>query len=554
MPIFSSGAKDDFPKSEPLDITSGAEPDTNLVSRAIRTGDLVICNDLMQSQPPVARRTRLIERGFKSLLAMPLSIKGRQGALTLASRNINLIGDEEVLLMRDIRSSLMFALAYRETAGAVEYLAYFDALTGLAKRTLFCERLDLALRAAPGPLRNLTIAAFDIHGLANINDSFGRRVGDLLLQRVAERLKRHTDAEERIGYLGGGTFMLCEPGLSATAENIAALLDSTVFGEAFQIEGHMIRVSFLLGVARYPNDGERADMLVQNTEAALKRAKDTGEQYLTYELRMHSEIAERLELEHKLRTALDERQFVLHYQPQVNIASGRIESVEALLRWNDPDHGLVMPAKFLPILEASGLIVPIGAWILERAIADCRRWRGLGLGPVRIAVNISALQLRRRSFVAEVVKLAGDLNGAGYGLDLEITESSLLQDIDATTRKLQELRAAGVRVSLDDFGTGYSSLGLLSRLPVDALKIDRSFISGLPSDPACVALTSSVIQLARAFGLGTVAEGVETIGQMETLRDLRCLQSQGFLYSKPVPLAELELMLVTGISSPGARS
>ncbi len=553
LPVFGSGATDAFPSSVPVEVRQ-TEPDTSLISRAIRTGEISICSDLTQSHPPVSGRAWLIERGFQSLVAMPLNIRGKQGALTLASRDINLIGDEEVLLLQDIRSSLALALAHQESAGAAEYLAYFDALTGLAKRTLFCERFDLALRDAPDLQKSLTIAAFDIHGLANINDRFGRRVGDLLLQRVAERLRRDTDTEERLGYLGGGTFVLFEPGVSASAENIAALLDSTVFGNIFDIEGHSIRVSFLLGVARSPGDGERADVLVQNAEAALKKAKDTGERYLTYELRMHSDIAERLELEHKLRTALDEQQFVLHYQPQVNITSGRIEAVEALLRWQDPDRGLAMPVTFLPTLEASGLIVPVGDWILDRAVADCRRWRTLGLGPVRVAVNISALQLRRRSFVEEVVRIAGNLNHDGYGLDLEITESSLLENGDATTRKLQEVRAAGIRVALDDFGTGYSSLGLLSRLPVDVLKIDRSFISGLPSDAGCVALTSSVIQLASAFGLGTIAEGVETLAQMEKLRELRCLQSQGFLYSPAVPAVELESMLAAGMLSRSAAS
>ncbi len=553
-PTYGSGATGDLPTPAAVEIGNGTEPDTSLVSRAIRTGDIAVCNDLMQSQPPVAGRERLIELGFKSLVAIPLSIAEKQGALTLASRDINLIGDEEILLLQDIRSSLAFALAYHQTASAAAYLSYFDDLTGLAKRGLFCERLDLVLRDTPDPQRSLTIAAFDIHGLAHINDRFGRRVGDLMLQRVAERLRRHSDTEERISYFGGGTFLLVEPGTSASAENIAALLDGAVFGDPFDIEGHSIRVSCLLGVARYPGDGAQADVLVQNAEAALKRAKDTGEQYLTYDLRMHSDIAERLELEHKLRTALDEQQFVLHYQPQVNIASGRIESVEALLRWKDPDGGLVMPATFLPTLEASGLIVPVGDWILERAVTDCARWRRLGLGPVRVAVNISALQLRRRSFVETVVRLAGGLNRAGYGLDLEITESSLLEDIDATTRKMAEVRAAGIRVALDDFGTGYSSLGLLSRLPVDILKIDRSFIRGLPSDPGCVALTSSVIQLASAFGLGTVAEGVETLEQLEKLRELRCLQSQGFLHSKAVPLDELEVMLAGGIPTAGVGS
>jgi diguanylate cyclase (GGDEF)-like protein len=492
-------------------------------------------------------RERLIALGYKSLVAIPLSMQARQGALLLASRATNQVSRREMLLLQDIRSSLAFALQSGEDAGAAKYLAYFDPLTGLAKRTLLCERVDGVLRTLSGPESALTIAAFDIHGLTDINDRFGYRIGDLLLQQVAERLKRNIETQERIGHLGGGTFVLLEPGLSASAENVAALLEGTVFGEPFDIDGNIIRGSFSLGITRYPNDGGCADVLIQNAEAALKRAKEgTGERYLTYEVRMHGEAARRMELEHKLRAALDQQEFVIHYQPIVDVVSGRIQSLEALLRWSQPE-GIVSPAHFLPLLESSGLIVPVGTWVLERAVRDCLRLQSLGLGPVRIAVNISALQLRRRSFVDEVLKVAAGLSGEGYGLDLEITESGLLQDIGATTRKLQRLRAAGIGVALDDFGTGYSSLGLLSKLPVDVLKIDRSFVKGLPRDSASVALTSSIVGLATAFGLGTVAEGVETAEQLAKIRELGCRRWQGYLYSRPVVLDEIEVMLASGV-------
>ena len=543
---FSSGATADLPY-EALELGDGPEGDGSLTSRAIRSGEIEVCNDLSQSQPPIAMRERLLALGYKSLVAIPLNMQARQGALLLASRATNQVSRREMLLLQDIRSSLAFALQSGEDAGAAKYLAYFDPLTGLAKRTLLCERVDGVLRTLSGPESALTIAAFDIHGLTDINDRFGYRIGDLLLQQVAERLKRNIETQERIGHLGGGTFVLLEPGLSASAENVAALLEGTVFGEPFDIDGNIIRGSFSLGITRYPNDGGCADVLIQNAEAALKRAKEgTGERYLTYEVRMHGEAARRMELEHKLRAALDQQEFVIHYQPIVDVVSGRIQSLEALLRWSQPE-GIVSPAHFLPLLESSGLIVPVGTWVLERAVRDCLRLQSLGLGPVRIAVNISALQLRRRSFVDEVLKVAAGLSGEGYGLDLEITESGLLQDIGATTRKLQRLRAAGIGVALDDFGTGYSSLGLLSKLPVDVLKIDRSFVKGLPRDSASVALTSSIVGLATAFGLGTVAEGVETAEQLAKIRELGCRRWQGYLYSRPVVLDEIEVMLASGV-------
>jgi EAL domain-containing protein (putative c-di-GMP-specific phosphodiesterase class I) len=282
---------------------------------------------------------------------------------------------------------------------------------------------------------------------------------------------------------------------------------------------------------------------LQRAEAALKQAKESGEPYLHYQFKVHSELAERLALEHNLRSALDEQQFVLHYQPQVNVATGHIESVEALLRWNDPQNGLVQPARFLPVLESSGMIVAVGDWVLTQAAADCLRRRHQGLGPVRIAVNVAAQQIRRRGFVANCLAADAICAGDGSGLDLEITETGLLHDVEGASRKLRELRTAQMRIAIDDFGTGYSSLGLLSKLPVDLLKIDRSFISGPPADAASVTLVSSIIGLASAFNLIPVAEGVETAEQLRMLRELKCNHSQGYLHSRAVPAEQLEQML-----------
>jgi EAL domain-containing protein (putative c-di-GMP-specific phosphodiesterase class I) len=258
---------------------------------------------------------------------------------------------------------------------------------------------------------------------------------------------------------------------------------------------------------------------------------------------MRSEIAERLALENKLRSAIDAQQFEIHYQPQVSIATGRIEAVEALLRWNDPELGLIPPPGFLDLLEASGMIVRVGHWVLTRAVEDCRRWQAQGLGPLRVAVNVSPLQLRRRAFVEYVLERSRGWTRAGYGLDLEITETAVLQDLEGAGRKLRELREAGVRIALDDFGTGYSSLGLLSRLEVDVLKIDRSFVAGLPADQASLTLVGSIIQLATAFNLITVGEGVENVEQLELLRQLGCRQSQGHLHFRPMRAPDLEEVL-----------
>lgn len=525
-------------------IGDGAEPDTSLIGRALRTGEIVVANDLTQPEPAVANRMELLKQGYRSMVALPFIVDGsRVGALTLCSRESDLIGDEEIRLLQEINANLSFALQYRQKEDAFQLLAYFDPLTGLAKRAMFCERVDELLRYELGtPLRPVVVA-FDVDRLNHVNDSFGRHVGDLLLQKVAERVKHELDDDERLAYLGGGTFALVVPLAETSEENVTALLESTVFHDAFEIEGHSLRLSFKSGIARYAGVGDDGSALVQRAEAALKQAKASGEQYLHYQMQMHSELAERLALEHRLRAALEEEQFVLYYQPQVNVVSGRIDGVEALLRWNDPEGGLVAPARFLPVLESSGMIVAVGDWVLRKAADDCRRWQRLGLGPVRVAVNVSALQVRRRTFVESVLKSATGWPADGYGVDIEITETGLLQDLDGTSRKLRELRSVGLRIAIDDFGTGYSSLGLLSKLPVDLLKIDRAFISGLPSDRASVTLVSSIIGLASAFDLLAIAEGVETAEQLELLRTLNCTQSQGYLHSRPVPVQQIEAML-----------
>ncbi|MBW4051296.1 MAG: EAL domain-containing protein [Proteobacteria bacterium] len=535
-----------------LAISDGTEPDSSLTSRALRTGEIAVSVDLTRTEPTVAMREDRLREGLRSLVALPLAAGGvRVGVLVLGSREAHAVSDEELRLLQDVAGNMSFALRYLQQEDAAQYLTSFDPLTGLARRALFCQRLDQRL-AKRGSLESVpTVVAFDLMHLSQVNDSFGRHVGDLLLQVVAKRLKYHLADDERIGYLGGGTFVLVLPQEEASSESVTTLLENTVFRAPFRIEGRVLRTSFRSGIARSPTDGSDGNTLAQRAEAALKQAKEAGEQYVHYQIEMHSEIAERLALEHRLRAALDERQLLLHYQPQVSVLTGRVEGVEALLRWQDPERGLLFPAQFLPVLESSGMIVAVGEWVLRQAAQDCLRWRRMGLGSLRVAVNVSAQQIRRRTFVEQVLATAEPCLAEGCGVDLEITETGLLHDVEGASRKLRELRAAGLRIALDDFGTGYSSLGLLSKLPVDLVKIDRSFITGLPEERASVTLVSSVIGLASAFGLKTVAEGVETAAQLRMLRDMGCDQSQGYLHSRPVASEPLEELLRQQGGGPG---
>jgi diguanylate cyclase (GGDEF)-like protein len=526
-----------------LEIGDGTGPDPSLSGRALRTGTVMVCEDIARDGTIVAGRDRLLARGIRSLIALPLIVEGRRVAvLTLTASETMPAEDGELQrLLENMGASLACALQSLESAEAAQYLASFDPLTGLAKRALFCQRLEARLGAGQA---HATVIAFDVRGLGSINTLYGQRVGDLLLQRLVERLKRHAGGDERIGYLGAGTFVLLGIGdpVSETPPQLA--LDAALLESPFDIEGRQIRLSVSCGAAEHALEVASGATLVQRAEAALKRAKDTGEHYLNYRPEMSRETVRRVVLEHRLRTALEEQQFVLHYQPQIDLATGRIDAAEALLRWRDPSLGLMLPGRFLEVLESSGMIVPLGNWALLKAVEDLESWRQGGCAAMRVGVNVSAQQLKQREFLRGLLGLAERLAAlAGFGLDIEITETTLLQDLEGTSEKLRELRKAGIRVALDDFGTGYSSLGLLSKLPVDVLKIDRSFVQGLPEDVASVTLVASIIELASAFDLITVAEGVETVEQLAGLRALRCSHSQGFLHSAAVPAHELAQML-----------
>ena len=547
IPKFRAGTGTDFPEPARLNLTDETALEGSLSGRALRTGRVAVSADLTRPDPPVAMRERLVELGYRAMAALPLIVEGRRvGALVLTSRDEQLVADGELLvLLQDMMASLSFALRSMEHAEKAEYLAYFDPLTGLAKRSLFLERLSASLKHVDSVQGDLAVVALDVRGLNRVNDIYGRHFGDLILQRIAERLRAYVRSDAHIGYFGGGTFALVDPPLTSGEDSTRSVLDASLFGEPIEVDGQSLRMSCSYGVAHSARDGSDAAALVQRAEAALKQAKESGERYLHYQLEMHSQIAQRLELEHRLSAAIAEQQFELYYQPKVELKTGRIREVEGLLRWKDPERGLIRPEAFLPILESTGMILTVGAWVLARAVEDCQRWQRAGVPAVRVAINISSVQLRQRMFVQEVLEQCKRLRDCkGYGLDLEITESVLLQDLEGTSRKLRELRSAGVRIALDDFGTGYSSMGLLSSLPVDLLKVDRSFVKGLPSDASSVVLVETILRLAAAFKLTTVVEGVETEAQLRAVGAMPCDMWQGYLHSEPMPAADLARLLM----------
>jgi diguanylate cyclase (GGDEF)-like protein len=416
----------------------------------------------------------------------------------------------------------------------LDYLAYYDPLTGLPNRTLFHHQLTQGLDAARAGGQKAAVVVFNIERFKAINDTFGTQAGDAVLRRVARLAKEAAGALTSVARLAGDQFALLVPAVGEADQAgrqldrmLAPLLDTML-----EVDGRELRVAAKAGVALFPDDGADAVAMLRNAESALKKAQATGERTVYYAPQLHERVAERLSLESRLRRAVERREFLLHFQPRVSLATNRIMGVEALLRWREGDGPMRSPAAYVPVLEETGLIQQVGQWAMREAVERHRAWLARGIAAPRIAVNLSALQLRGRGFVEEVrAALAGE---GAHGLDLEITESLLMEDIEDSLRKLREIRALGIHLSLDDFGTGYSSLSYLSRLPIDTLKIDRSFVHDLAGKLENTSIITAIVSLAKSLKLKVVAEGVETEMQARILKELRCDEMQGYLFSKPV--------------------
>ncbi len=415
-PIACAGQRSQTLVDAIFTVADSALTDTSVTGRVLRTGQSVVCADDLVPTTGTARLP-ILGSTPPTVACLPLVVDATTvGAFMFGAPDSAPVSEEELLLLQEVTSNLSFALQYLEKQDAVRYLSYFDPLTGLAKRSLFCERLSRllegahALTRAEGPAAVSVIAVFDIEHMSAINDAYGRHVGDLLLQRVADRLKRQCEDSEHLAHLGGGAFVMYCTGVAANGgpqgvhEHVAQ-----VFGRPFTVEGVEIPLTIKAGIASYPQNGDEANSLVQNAEAALKSAKGSGEKWLTHRREMNSALAERRAMEHRLRLALERNQFVLHYQPKLRMTDGRITGVEALLRWDDPERGLIAPGLFLPTLETTGLIAPVGDWALTQAAADCRRWRRLGFSPLRVAVNAAPTQLRRRDFASKVLDAASKI-------------------------------------------------------------------------------------------------------------------------------------------------
>jgi diguanylate cyclase (GGDEF)-like protein len=448
------------------------------------------------------------------------------------------------LLARAIR----YAVERKRAEERLIYLAQYDHLTGVANRTLLRDRLLLALARSKRKDQPVGLMFLDLDRFKAINDTLGHDIGDQLLKAVAERLKSCVRQMDTIARMGGDEFGILleaipsERGLTTLAQRI---LDT--IAQPFVLEGHQVFATVSIGITVYPTDDEDSNNLLKHADTAMYRAKQHGgNTYQFFTPEMQAAVRERLAMEQALRKGLAKREFVLHYQPFFDLATRTVTGIEAIVRWLSPASGLTMPAHFIPIAEETGLMIPLGAWVLRTACAQAKKWQEAGFPSLRIAVNISDRQFRQRNIASSLSQILHDTGLDPHSLELEFPESVFMLNTDATTTTLKELKELGVRLSIDDFGAGFSSLNHLRQFPLDTLKIDQSFVRDIPSDPDAAAFVAAIIAMGRSLKLTVIGEGVETNEQAAFLAEKGCHVIQGYLCSEPVPPEDLPRLLREG--------
>jgi len=546
-PVASAGLDPRFLREIPTSADPQQLGGQGMIGTALRTKRNMVAHDLLNAPALALSPATFLEYGYRSAFVLPL-LAGDQaiGVLALFATTPEAFDDEEQQLLTALTADISFALDYIAKSEQLNYLAYFDAITGLPNRALFRDRTaQMITPSAGGQPERIAVVLIDIERFRDLNDTLGRACGDDILRVVARRLTDIVPDPNHLARLNADCFALIVRE-NASGTEVVNLLERRLnphLAEPTPILEREVRLSVKAGIATFPSDGTSADLLLRNAETALKNAKEAKAHYLFYTAEMNRRTAEKFSIETRLRRALEQEQFQLHYQPKYDLRSGRIVGLEALLRWEEPGTGLVMPGTFIPVLEETGLIVEVGDWVLRRALTQHREWCQAGIAPPRIAVNVSQLQLRQRDFVANLQQQLGA--DRGHALEIEITESLFMEgmDRDAARGKLSVLREAGLTVAIDDFGTGYSSLSYIAQLPIDTLKIDRSFVSDMTSSASHRAIVSTIISLAHSLNLTVVAEGVETRQQARLLQDFGCDQIQGFLHTPALPPVELATLL-----------
>ncbi len=437
---------------------------------------------------------------------------------------------------------------HKAAADKISHLAHHDTLTDLPNRLTLVERLIQAINSAQRNNKRVAVMFIDLDRFKTINDTLGHHTGDMLLIQVAQRLKACVRNSDIVARLGGDEFVVALPELENNAP-IFEMADKILraLGQPYSIEGSQLHSSPSIGIAMYPADGASVEEVMKHADVAMYHAKSRGRNnYQFFEPAMNKASMERLALENDMRIALDREEFVLHYQPKINIASGRVSGVEALVRWQHPKKGLVPPGMFIPIAEETGLMLPLGEWVIRTACRQLRLWQRQGMTDIQMSINLSPRQFRQKDLAQIVSAIVVIENVAPEMLEFEVTESMAMDNPQETIETMRMLCSLGVKLAIDDFGTGYSSLSYLKRFPMNTLKLDRSFVKDIETDPSDAAICSATIGLAHNLGLDVVAEGVETVAQYEYLKELGCDTIQGYYFSKPLPAKEAESYILAG--------
>jgi len=491
------------------------------------------------------------------------AVGAREGTATVRERKTRAAeikhetSNDHLNMLRQVNARLVTATIEAQelaeqvqtTKEQLDHLAHYDALTDLPNRILLQDRLGQAIELAQRQGRQLAVMFMDLDQFKHINDSLGHAVGDQMLQSVAQRLAGSVRHSDTISRQGGDEFVLLLPYIEhAEDAALSAQKMLAALAPPHRIDRHDLHISVSIGISIYPDDGRDADTLIRSADTAMYHAKENGRNtYKFFEQDMNDRAVQRQTTEAGLRHALARQEFVLHYQPKINLRSGAIVGVEALIRWQHPERGLLPPAQFVPIAEDSGLILPIGRWVLRDACRQARAWQDAGLPRVTVAVNTSALEFRAKDFFENIRATLEETRLQPRYLELELTESILMRDAEPTDATLNALAGLGVKLVIDDFGTGYSSLSYLRKFPIDTLKIDQSFVNQMTSDPDDAAIVSAVVSLSKSLKLHVIADGVETPEQYAFLLSQQCDGGQGHYFSRPVPAEEFAVLLANGI-------
>ncbi|MDJ0661730.1 MAG: EAL domain-containing protein [Crocosphaera sp.] len=537
LTLINEGSLQERDRDDLIRLASFPELSPNPIIEIDFTGNLTYLNPAASIKFKTITQEKLKHPVLAGLLS---EVHNIQGNLLLREVIIGSeIFEQYVHYLSDhqlIRSYLFDITARKKAEKNLEYRAFYDTLTDLPNRNYFDEKLEIALIKAKNNDYLMAVLFLDLDSFKNINDSLGHKIGDQLLKLFAKRLTASVRNDDVVSRWGGDEFTLLLPQINTPEDTITLaqrILDD--LKQPFEVSGHQLYIKTSIGIAIYPQDGEDSETLLKNADAALYRAKERGRNhYRFYRSTMTSKASLLLKLENLLYQALEEESFSLNYQPQLNLTNNKISGMEALLRWYHPELGHVSPVRLIPLAEKTDLIIPISLWVLKTACQQNKAWQEQGLHPIPMAVNLSPKQFQQPNLVEIIAQVLEETGLEPHLLDLEITETAMMEDIDFSQETLQKLRDLGVQVSLDDFGTGYSSLKYLQQFPITTLKIDKSFIQTLQNNSQNTAIISAIIALGNSFNLRVIAEGVETLQQLEFLQRLDCKEIQGFWFSRPL--------------------